>query len=132
MASRESFCSCALVRVVDQDTVALVGVLQQAAQVAIQDHVDFMKLSRPDGLELDQTAADYADSVMTTGEQVEENMMAFLGTRGVKCKYGSELLKKLVELHRSRTFEDLVSAYHTRIAVGRVVDPAPDAEKVVF
>jgi len=94
--------------------------------------VGFMMLFLPNGFELDPTAADYADSVMATGKMAEENMMAFLGTRGVKCKYGSELLKKLVELHRSRTFEDLVSAYHTRFAVGRVIDPAPDAEKVVF
>jgi hypothetical protein len=72
--------------------------------------VGFMALFRPDGFELDPTAASYADIAMTTGKQEEDNMMAFLGSLGVKRKHGSGLLKKLVKLHRSRTFETLVSA----------------------
>jgi len=91
-----------------------------------------MKLFLPDGYKLDPTAADYPDSVMATGKQADENTMAFLGTLGVKRKYGSGLLKKLLGLHCSRIFEDLVSAYRARIAVGRVFDLAPDEEKVVI
>jgi len=94
--------------------------------------VGFMKLFLPNGFELDPTAADYADKVLRLGKEAQALMVEFLRSRGIQSKFGSGLLKKLRELHRQGAMASLIESYRARVAIGKVVDPAPESSHTFF
>ncbi|OWZ14105.1 hypothetical protein PHMEG_00012461 [Phytophthora megakarya] len=88
--------------------------------------VVFMRLFLPHSFKLDPSSSGYADSVLSVGKEAEQNMQCFLCSRGMKRKLGSGLLKHLRLLLREGALKELIAQYRARVAVGQIVDPAPE------
>ena len=91
-----------------------------------------MKLFLPDGFILDPSASSYPQDVYALGTTAEANMLQFLKAHSIKKKHGSALLKALRVLRNDGVFRDLICGYRARVAVGQVVDPAPEHTKSEF
>ena len=91
--------------------------------------VGFMKLFLPDGFVLDPSASSYPQDVYALGTTAEANMLQFMMARSSKKKHGSALLKALRMMRNDGAFNDLITAYRARVAVGQVIDPAPENTK---
>ncbi|GMF64747.1 unnamed protein product [Phytophthora lilii] len=87
--------------------------------------VAFMKLFIEDGYTLDEASPSYKDTTRHLGELASSKLTAYLSERGISSKGSSAVLKALRQLHREESLNELIIAYDQRLAIGRVVDPAP-------
>jgi len=87
--------------------------------------VAFMRLFIEDGYVLDESTPSYKDNVRQLGELASSEVAAYLRARNVPSTGSNAVLKALRQLHREGSLNGLISAYHQRLAIGRVVDPAP-------
>lgn len=87
--------------------------------------VAFMRLFIEDGYALDELSSSYKDTVRQLGELASNKVTVFLGEQGVPSKGSNAVLKVLRQMHREGKLNSLISAYHQRFTIGRVVDPTP-------
>ncbi|KAG6609081.1 RNA-binding protein 42 [Phytophthora cinnamomi] len=87
--------------------------------------VAFLKLFIEDGYVLDESSPSYKDDVRQLGELASGKVMAFLRLRNVPSSVSCAVLKALRQLHREGSLNVLIGDYRKRLAIGRVVDPAP-------
>ncbi|KAG6610765.1 Glycine cleavage system H protein [Phytophthora cinnamomi] len=87
--------------------------------------VAFLKLFIEDGYVLDESSASYKDDVRQLGELASGKVMAFLRLRNVPSSGSCAVLNALRQLHREGSLNVLIGDYRKRLAIGRVVDPAP-------
>ncbi|KAG6583022.1 Glycine cleavage system H protein [Phytophthora cinnamomi] len=87
--------------------------------------VGFLKLFIEDGYVLDESSPSYKDDVRQLGELASGKVMAFLRLRNVPSSGSCAVLKALRQLHREGSLDVLIGDYRKRLAIGRVVVPAP-------
>jgi integrase len=87
--------------------------------------VAFMKLFIADGYTLDDSSTSYKDEVRQLGELASGAVTTYLRARGVPSTGSNAVLKALRQQHREGSLNGLISAYNQRLAIGRLVDPAP-------
>ncbi|OWZ09077.1 hypothetical protein PHMEG_00018274 [Phytophthora megakarya] len=79
-----------------------------------------MRLFIDDGYALDDSSPTYKEHVGQLGELALQETTAFLSAQGANA-----VLKALRKLHREGILNDRIFAYQQRLAIGRIVDPAP-------
>ncbi|OWY99539.1 hypothetical protein PHMEG_00029443 [Phytophthora megakarya] len=87
--------------------------------------VVYMKLLLDDGFLLHEGAEDFKDRVLEIGLRAESAVLSFLSGHGIRAKGGSSVLREMGKLHRVGKLNGRILAYRSRLAVEKIVDPAP-------
>ncbi|OWZ09578.1 hypothetical protein PHMEG_00017695 [Phytophthora megakarya] len=83
--------------------------------------VAYTKMFPDDGFLLHEGAEDFLE----IGLRAESAVLAFLSGHGIRAKDGSSVLREMSKLHRVGKLNDRILAYRSRLAVEKIVDPAP-------
>ncbi|OWZ12345.1 LOW QUALITY PROTEIN: hypothetical protein PHMEG_00014518 [Phytophthora megakarya] len=87
--------------------------------------VAYMKLFLDDGFLLHEGAEDFKDRVLEIGLRAESTVLPFLSGHSIRSKGGSSVLREMRKLHRVGKLIDRILSYRSRLAVEKIVDPAP-------
>ena len=77
------------------------------------------------GFTLDEQIPTYLNDVLALGLQVESNLLAFLGERGIHSKGANAVLKQMRALHRTGELNGRIQRYRSLLWSGAIVDIGP-------